>query len=101
MSKLGLRIEGLSKSFHTNGSSKIHALVDFNLTSDSGEFIIIVGPNGSGKTTALNLIAGDYLADEGEIYLENYRDCRYSRATPPLHGARYCCRGYEDARRAP
>ena len=42
----------------------------FNLEIDKGEFISVVGSNGSGKTTMLNLIAGYLPADSGKIVFD-------------------------------
>ena len=34
------------------------AVTDFNLTTEDGEFIVLVGPSGCGKTTTMRMIAG-------------------------------------------
>ena len=36
----------------------IHAIHDFNLDVDDGEFIVFVGPSGCGKSTVLRMLAG-------------------------------------------
>ncbi len=50
----------------------MHVLKDLNLTVEDGEVMALVGPNGSGKTTVLNAIAGliDY---KGEVYFDGKR----------------------------
>ena len=40
---------------------------DFNLTIRQGEFVSVVGSNGSGKTSLLNLICGTIPLDAGRI----------------------------------
>lgn len=35
-----------------------HAIHDFNLDVDDGEFIVFVGPSGCGKSTVLRMLAG-------------------------------------------
>ena len=35
-----------------------HAIHDFNLTIDKGEFIVFVGPSGCGKSTVLRMLGG-------------------------------------------
>lgn len=42
----------------------------FNLDINKGEFVSVVGSNGSGKTTMLNLICGTLFAQKGQILLE-------------------------------
>src|SRR5206468_12878823 len=38
-----------------------------------GEIRGLIGPNGSGKTTTINLVSGLYRADAGEVYLRGQR----------------------------
>jgi branched-chain amino acid transport system ATP-binding protein len=47
-----------------------HALDGLNFHVSSGEILGLVGPNGSGKTTAINVISGLYAPDGGEIILD-------------------------------
>lgn len=44
-----------------------------SLEVDEGEFVVLVGPKHSGKTTLLRVIAGLEKADSGEIYFDNRR----------------------------
>lgn len=46
------------------------ALADINLTLESGELLVVLGPSGYGKTTLLNLIAGFVPYQHGSITLE-------------------------------
>ena len=48
----------------------IRALVDINLTIKSGEFVIIQGPTGCGKSTMLNVLSGLDLPDSGKIIFD-------------------------------
>ena len=57
-----LEINNLSKSY-----GKIKALQDLNLTVHAGEIYGILGPNGSGKTTALGIILGILNPDRGSF----------------------------------
>ncbi|MDA3922271.1 MAG: ABC transporter ATP-binding protein [Salinisphaera sp.] len=43
------------------------AVEDFNLTSEDGEFVVLVGPSGCGKTTTMRMIAGLEEHTEGAI----------------------------------
>jgi branched-chain amino acid transport system ATP-binding protein len=57
-----LVVEGLSKSF--GGLKAVH---DLDLVVNEGEMVGIIGPNGSGKTTVLNLITGFLKPDSGRV----------------------------------
>lgn len=59
-----IEIKDLKKGYD-NG--KIKALNGMNLTVKKGEFISIMGPSGSGKSSLLNMIGGLDVADEGTI----------------------------------
>ncbi len=48
----------------------VKALHDFSLTIHPGEFLTILGSSGSGKTTALNALAGFSTADSGDIRID-------------------------------
>ncbi|MDD2807646.1 MAG: ABC transporter ATP-binding protein [Patescibacteria group bacterium] len=53
--------------------SKYQVFSNFNLEVPTGELVSVYGPNGCGKTTLLNLIAGVQPAEQGEI-LFNHQD---------------------------
>lgn len=57
-----LKIEGLFKSF-----GGLMAICDVGFEIHEGEIIGLIGPNGSGKTTALNLITGFLKPDAGTV----------------------------------
>ncbi len=61
--------KNLSKSFLHN-SEKLQVLKNLNLEVRRGEFLVIFGPNGCGKTTLLNIIAGLEKQDEGKLTIE-------------------------------
>lgn len=48
-----------------------YILYNCNFKVNANEKIAIIGENGSGKTTILNLIARTYMANEGNIYIDN------------------------------
>ncbi|MGQ4874930.1 MAG: ABC transporter ATP-binding protein [Promethearchaeota archaeon] len=48
----------------------IRALVDINLSIESGEFIVVMGPTGCGKSTLLNVLSGLDLPDSGKIIFD-------------------------------
>ncbi|MBV9562702.1 MAG: ATP-binding cassette domain-containing protein, partial [Bradyrhizobium sp.] len=47
-----------------------HALDGLSFHAAPGEILGLVGPNGSGKTTAINVISGLYAPDGGEVMLD-------------------------------
>jgi branched-chain amino acid transport system ATP-binding protein len=58
-----LRIDNLVKRF-----GGFRALDGLSLTLREGEILGLVGPNGSGKTTCINVVSGLYAADGGSIH---------------------------------
>lgn len=61
-----LKIEGVSRLF-SDGSL---ALKDVSFSVNSGEFIVLAGSNGSGKTVLMNLISGLDFPTQGSISLQ-------------------------------
>ena len=61
-----LEARGLQVAF--NG---VKAADDVSIAIHDGEFLAIIGPNGSGKTTMMNLISGALKPTDGDIYLED------------------------------
>lgn len=65
-----LEIKNISKAFNKNTVNEKLALDDVSLTLDAGDFITVIGGNGSGKSTMLNVVAGVFPVDEGRIILD-------------------------------
>lgn len=59
-----LQVRNVSKSF--GGLKAVNAV---SLSIQAGQIHGLIGPNGSGKTTMLNLISGYYMIDEGGVVL--------------------------------
>ncbi len=66
---LKIQIQGVSKAFPTP-KGPIEALNGIDLNIHDGEFLVIVGASGCGKTTLLNLIAGFTRPSAGRILLD-------------------------------
>ena len=61
-----LELKGINK-IYPNG---FHAVHDFNLEIEKGEFIVFVGSSGCGKSTTLRMIAGLENISKGELYID-------------------------------
>ena len=61
-----LVVDQVSKSF-----GDIKALNRVSFDCKEGEFVVIVGPSGAGKTTTLNCISGVEHPEEGTIYIDD------------------------------
>jgi putative ABC transport system ATP-binding protein len=57
----------LEKTFEQPGGERVIALRGVDLTIPAGQFLTVIGSNGSGKSTILNVIAGTYALDAGTI----------------------------------
>lgn len=62
-------LENVNK-YYKVGKEKLHVLKDLNLEIESGEFIMIMGKSGSGKTTMLNILGFLDKLDEGKYYFD-------------------------------
>jgi multiple sugar transport system ATP-binding protein len=62
-----VELKNLSKTY----DKKILALEDINLTIEDGQFFVLLGPSGAGKTTTLRCIAGLEKIDSGNILFDN------------------------------
>jgi len=59
-----LTLQNLTKDF-----GKVRAVNDMSLEVADGEFIVMLGPSGAGKTTTLKLIAGAETPTDGKVYI--------------------------------
>lgn len=65
-----LKLEKVSKSFNVGTPNEKCVLKKINLELNEGDFVTIIGGNGAGKSTMLNMIAGVYPVDCGIITLD-------------------------------
>ncbi len=59
-----LRLEGIAKRF-----GSVQALGGLSLDVASGEFVVLLGPSGAGKTTTLRIVAGLEQPDAGRVHI--------------------------------
>lgn len=67
-----IRIENLGYSFITKRKDKIPVLDGVNFEIRGGDFVVILGESGCGKTTFLNLLAGIYKAGKGAVFINGH-----------------------------
>ena len=79
MPEVMIKLENVQKEFRLRGNI-IRALADVNIEINAGEFVIIMGPTGCGKTTMLNVMSGLDLPDDGSIVLDGEKVDRASEA---------------------
>ncbi|MFT3866086.1 MAG: ABC transporter ATP-binding protein [Solirubrobacterales bacterium] len=63
-----LEARDLTVSFQRPGQEPVAALTDVDLTVTDGEFVVLLGPSGHGKSTLLNVIAGLLEPTAGAVY---------------------------------
>ena len=68
-----LEVRGLSKTF-----GGLRAVDDLSFHVAEGEILGLLGPNGSGKTTVFNLIAGVFPPDQGQVYFAGHQITRFA-----------------------
>lgn len=64
-----VEFKNVSKTYHM-GEVDIQALTDVNFTIERGEFCVIVGASGAGKTTILNILGGMDSLSGGQVLLD-------------------------------
>ena len=65
-----LELRNIKKTFNTGTIDEKILFDGFSFQMKPGEFVSVIGSNGSGKTTMLNIISGDTLPDGGSVFLD-------------------------------
>ena len=87
-----LELIGLYKTFNPGTVNEKRAINGLDLTLEDGDFVTVIGGNGAGKSTTLNLIAGAIPADRGTIRLDGVDLTRL----PEHKRAKYLGRVFQD-----
>lgn len=64
-----LELRGIHKYYNPGTVNEMCLFQDFNLTIEKGDFMAVVGSNGSGKTSMLNIICGSIPIEQGQILI--------------------------------
>ena len=67
-----LELRGISKTFDAGTPMEVKVMEGFNIQIHEGDFITVIGGNGSGKSTMMNLISGAKSPDKGLVLLNEY-----------------------------
>ena len=65
-----LELKNIDKVFNPGTINEKQAIRNLSFTLNEGDFVTVIGGNGAGKSTMLNLIAGVHSADAGRILLD-------------------------------
>ena len=87
-----LDIKNVEKTFNPGTINEKKALNNINLHLDEGDFVTVIGGNGAGKSTMLNMVAGVYPIDCGSIVIDGVDVTRL----PEYKRAKYLGRVFQD-----
>ena len=73
------------KKTYTVGADTINALNGLSLEINQGEFVVVVGPSGSVKTTLLNLLGGMDTPSDGDIIINDKNISKYTQRQLTLY----------------
>ena len=70
-----VKLENVSKIYGSK-EVKIIAVDEISFRIKKGEFVVVVGPSGAGKTTVLNILGGMDTLSGGSVYLDRWKKYR-------------------------
>ena len=87
-----LELKNVKKTFNRGSVNEKQALNGVNLKLEPGDFVTVIGGNGAGKSTMLNMIAGVYPVDSGAVVIDGKNVTRQ----PDYKRAAYLGRVFQD-----
>ena len=87
-----IRLNDIHVTFGAGTPLENPALRGIDLSIDEGEFVTVIGSNGSGKSTTLNTLSGDITPSQGKIYIDDENVTSWSTAKR----AKYVSRVFQD-----
>ncbi len=80
-----LKLDGINKIFNEGTPDEKNALDNINLHLAAGDFVTIIGSNGAGKSTMMNMISGALTPDFGSIVIDGNDLTRLPEHKRALH----------------
>ena len=81
-----LQLKNIHKYFNPGSVNEMCLFRGYDLTVNEGEFVSVVGSNGSGKTSMLNIICGSIDVDLGQVVMNGEDITNQKRVyTPAQH----------------
>ena len=89
-----LEIKNVYKTFNEGTVNEKKVFEGLNLTLKEGDFVTVIGGNGAGKSTMLNIVAGAFMPDDGSISIDGVDVTKL----PEYKRAKYIGRVFQDPR---
>ncbi len=89
-----LEIKNIHKTFNEGTINEKKVFEGLSLTLEEGDFVTVIGGNGAGKSTMLNIVAGAYPVDEGQVIIDGVDVTKL----PEYKRAKFIGRVFQDPR---